>query len=62
MGTVHDNKHISHKLYPSLPLLEISFYCITFSLGVSWAIFSLYMAGQGHAKDMEALDLVRPWW
>ena len=56
------NDHLSHKLYPSLPLLEISFYTLTFISGVSLAIYSLYKTSMGQAKKLSTLDLVRPWW
>ena len=50
------------KLYASLHWLEIYFYIITFTLGVSMAIYSLYIAGQEQAKKMNTLYMVRPWW
>ena len=56
------NANLSHKLYPSLPLLEISFYTLTFISGVSLAIYSLYMTSMGQAKKLFALEMVRPWW
>ena len=54
--------NLYHKLYPSLPLLEISFYTLTFISGVSLAIYSLYMTSMGQAKKLFALEMVRPWW
>ena len=54
--------HLYHKLYPSLPLLEISFYTLTFISGVSLAIYSLYMTSMGEAKKLFTLEMVRPWW
>ena len=54
--------NLSHKLYPSLPLLEISFYTLTFISGVSLAIYSLYMTSMEQAKKLSTLEKVRPWW
>ena len=54
--------NLSHKLYPSLPPLEISFYTLTFISGVSLSIYSLYMTSMGEAKKLSILEKVRPWW
>ena len=61
-GKVENNVDISHKLYASIPLLEMVICIITFILGVLLAIYSLYMAGQEHIKNLYTLDMARPWW
>ena len=61
-GKVENNVDISHKLYASLPLREMLFCILTFTFGVLLAIYSLYMAGQEHIKNLYTLDMVRPWW
>lgn len=53
---------LSRKLYPSLSLVEISFYTAAWCMGVYLSLMSLFSASQNSASQFYSVELIKPWW